>query len=511
MIRKVLLTLATLVVAPTAIAADTGDVVLDWNWTLHDLMQSNGVVNSADANPGWSTRSIAMMNTAIYDAMQSLHRTHTPFLYAQKHDPATIDQDAAVHAAAFRVLSKCYPGGAPDLEQAYLARINAIPESPAKAAGIALGQEIGQGCVDDRTIPYDGSDRTKWAEYVAHDGAGYWRPQPGQSAWGPEWGGVRPFGIPVATLKSFVDEMNPIPALSSPEYAAAFHEVKTFGALTNSSRTATMTDTGLFWAYDRPGMGPPPVLYLRNLMEIAAQIGTTEADNAVLFAQASVAQANASIAAWDAKFRDNFWRPIGAIQGDRLDGTKGHDDGIAATVEDPAWRPLGAPQANPQSSTDDFTPPFPAWPSGHATMGAAVFRTLKAYFGNDFAAADLAYGELGDAPTNKFTLTSREWDGLGALGMQRNYAQFTEDISNWGLGREGLEYTPEGENAMSRIYLGLHWIFDQKDGTLLGERIANFVASNLFRPVPEPAAAALAGLAAVLLSRRRRRRTEGAA
>jgi hypothetical protein len=54
-----------------------------------------------------------------------------------------------------------------------------------------------------------------------------------------------------------------------------------------------------------------------------------------------------------------------------------------------------------------------------------------------------------------------------------------------------MENTPESENAMSRIYLGIHWIMDQRDGTLLGNQIAQFVAANFFQAVPEPSVGAM--------------------
>jgi len=131
-----------------------------------------------------------------------------------------------------------------------------------------------------------------------------------------------------------VNALPPLPPLTHPDYSAAFNQVKSFGDINSINRSTHMEETGLFWAYDHPALGPPPVLFIRNIKEIAEQIGSGEADNARLFAQASVAQADAAIAAWDAKFRNHFWRPIGAIQGDRLDGTKGHDDGNPNTAED---------------------------------------------------------------------------------------------------------------------------------------------------------------------------------
>ena len=77
--------------------------------------------------------------------------------------------------------------------------------------------------------------------------------------------------------------------------------------------------------------------------------------------------ADAGISAWECKYFANFWRPITAIREAGTDGNPG-------TAADPAWTPLGA-QADNGNGTN-FTPPFPAYTSGHATFGAAAFRTI---------------------------------------------------------------------------------------------------------------------------------------
>jgi hypothetical protein len=68
-----------------------------------------------------------------------------------------------------------------------------------------------------------------------------------------------------------------------------------------------------------------------------------------------------------------------------------------------------------------------------------------------------------------------------------------------------MENSPEGENSMGRIYLGIHWRMDQEDGQALGRAVSEYVAANYFFAVPEPSALILAGIAALgVLGRWRR-------
>jgi hypothetical protein len=488
MMRKLSIALAMLLLlgARTPMRAD---VVLDWNATLRNVAQQDGTHPANLANPGWSTRAMAMMNTAIYDVFQSINRTHQPWLVDTQALPNT-SLEAAVHQAAYEILSNGYAGESAMMLADYNARMGLVPNGVEKTNGIALGSQIAAACMLDRTGDHSGDV----VLYTPQSGPGKWRPDPwnpGQQAWGPGWRTVTPFGI--ADTASMVAALPPIPDLNSQAYTDAFNQVKAYGELNSAVRTQGQEEIALFWAYDRPSMGPPPVLFVRNLEEIAIQAGNTPEENARLFAMSSVAMADAAISAWDAKFQYNFWRPVAAIH-EAGSGGPGDADGNPDTVADPTWRPLGAPGDNPADFTDDFTPPFPAWTSGHATMGGAVFKALELFFGtNSFDEID---GVLGDDAT--YVLTSQEPGSGGA----REYVRFTQEA----LLDIGTEDSPEGENGTGRVYLGIHWIFDQRDGITLGNNIAEYIAANYFQPVPEPSAAALAMIGIATLGAARRRR-----
>jgi hypothetical protein len=132
--------------------------------------------------------------------------------------------------------------------------------------------------------------------------------------------------------------------------------------------------------FKRKGFGR---LYNQIVREIAVKEGNSVDDNARLFALVNAAMGDAGILAWDQKYIHDFWRPVLGIR--EHDASMGP---AAATPQDnidndcdPDWLPLGAPSSNshvvatdtsPARSERNFTPPFPAYPSGHATFGAAA-------------------------------------------------------------------------------------------------------------------------------------------
>lgn len=473
--------------ATLSMSSARADVVQDWNDTLCTVAET--VVSKH--NPGVPTRAMAMMNGSIYDVFQAVHRTHQPFKVNTLAPGASVD--AAVSQAAYRVLSDMYPEMQATLDSTLSTRLGAVASGPAKTAGVDLGNLVAQQYIGAHQN--DGWDLPD--AYTPNVGPGHWSTDPMaaptiQKGWGADWGSVNPWAMPDP---DFFDATTPfdIADMNTQRYTDAFNEVKAYGARSSAVRTAQQTATGLFWAYDRPGTGAPPVLFIENMVDIGNEVGNTPADNARMFAMASVALADSIIAAWDAKYEADLWRPITGIR-------EAADDGNPNTTADPDWEYLGAPGNNPVMATDDFTPPFPAYVSGHATMGGAIFKSLELFYGtNDFSAADASIGV--DPVTGQYTLHSSEPGGGGA----RDYVRFTQ-VGDIG---PDMENSPEGENSMSRIYLGVHWRMDQEDGQALGRAVAQYVAANYFQAVPEPGGLSI-GVFALMGGASLRRRIRGA-
>ena len=211
-------------------------------------------------------------------------------------------------------------------------------------------------------------------DYLPSDEPGMWRQDPISQiplALGAYWGDVTPFVL--GSLEPFRAPRRP--ALDSEEYALAFDEAKRLGGdgvVTPTERSEEQTFVGIFWAYDgTPSLCAPPRLYNQIAVQIAEQQGSSTVQLARLLALANVAMADAAIAVWESKYRYGFWRPITGIrEADEGFGPTGAGDGNPATMGDPEFMPLGAPASN--LAGPNFTPPFPAYPSGHAGFGGAA-------------------------------------------------------------------------------------------------------------------------------------------
>jgi len=289
---------------------------------------------------------------------------------------------------------------------------------------VTLGQQVATSILAIRAT--DGSNLT--VPYTPGTAPGDWRPTPPALAPAllPQW----PYVTPWAMTSGSQFRPHGVPDLTSAEYTAAFNEVKDLGSATSVTRTVDQTQIALFWANGAGTSTPPGHLNVAASLVAQAE-GNTLAENARLFALLNVALADAAIASWDAKYAENFWRPITAI---RDAATDGNPD----TAADPTWTSLIA------------TPPFPAYTSGHSSFSGAAAAVLAAYFGRD----DIS-----------FTLPSEN-----VSVAARSYTSFSQAAQ---------------ESADSRLYGGIHWRFDNQDGLTSGASLGNFVAGNFLEPDPQ--------------------------
>jgi hypothetical protein len=246
----------------------------------------------------------------------------------------------------------------------------------------------------------------------------------------------------------------PFPAFTSDEYAEAYNEVMQLGGdgvVTPTIRTQDQTEAGIFWAYDgTPSLCAPPRLYNQVALHLAHVAGITDVVELTrMLALVNLAMSDAGVTSWDTKYHYSIARPITAIR-------RGNEDGNSKTVGDPRWTPLGAPATN--LNGPNFSPPFPAYVSGHATFGGAMFQIMRNVIGTDSVPFTFVSDELnGVTPGN---------DGIPRPKRPRSYTSLSQ---------------AEEENGQSRIYLGIHWKQDKVEGIRMGRTVANYVFRNVFR------------------------------
>jgi vanadium-dependent haloperoxidase-like protein len=450
--------------------AHRNDVVHRWNRIAIDatgldhtpVAAGDPRIFGEQLGPGRASRAMAIVHIAIFDAINAVQDRYNSYTNVRaNHRPVSLD--AAIAQAARDTLVALYPSQSATFNDQLARDLLGVRNRQERLNGIELGHRVAAALLAMRAN--DGAEiaePTVGVDYFTSNLVGHWRQDPVSLiplALGAHWGECRPFvvqsGHPFRTPAP--------PALTSSEYTVAYNEAKNFGGdgiHTPTQRTAEQTFIGTFWAYDgTPSLCAPPRLYNQIAVQIADQRGLDPMQLARVLALVNVAMADAAMAAWDSKFHWDVWRPITAIrESDPGSGPTGEGDGNPATVGDPTFMPLGAPASNLVGP--NFTPPFPTYPSGHATIGGSLFQTLRRFYGTD---------RIG------FTFVSDEFNGVTIDNngnvrpyMPRSFSKLSQ---------------AEDENGQSRIYLGIHWRFDKTEGIRLGESVGNYVFDHVFRPL----------------------------
>lgn len=412
--------------------------------------------------PGRTSRALAIVHIAIFDAVNAIVRRYQSYTGLTRARVGT-SMDAAIAQAAHDTLVALFPSQTAIFDERLTEDLSQIPNGRAKRDGVNLG-----GAASALILALRANDGSQHAEplvvveFITSNEPGKWRQDPiglMSVALGALWGGVRPFVLESADRF----RAPPPPALDSPEYAAAFDEVKRLGGdgvVTPTERTEEQTIAGIYWSYDlTPGPGTPSRLYNQIAVQIAEQRRSNAVELSRLLALVNVAMADAAITTWESKYLYQFWRPVtGLREADEESGPTGAGDGNPATVGDQNFTPLGAQASN--LSGPNFTPPFPAYPSGHAAFGGAVFQILRKFYRTD----GIAFTFVSD----EFNGVTRDNRGNVRPAVPRSFSSLSE---------------AEEENGQSRIYLGVHWAFDKTAGIALGRQVADYVFENAFVPL----------------------------
>ncbi|MSU77418.1 MAG: phosphatase PAP2 family protein [Gemmataceae bacterium] len=326
--------------------------------------------------------------------------------------------EAAAAAAAHRCLISLYPKQREFFDLMLIRSLGEIPVGDSREQGVSLGRHVAERILAARQD--DGSMAT--GRHELRKTLGAWQPTVPNfhDALLPAWGKVTPFAIRKGTQY----QPPAPPTLGSAEYADAFHEVKRLGGKHSLDRTSEQTQIAHFWA-GNVGTMTPPGQWNKISQGIAIDRGTSLAENARVFAHLNVSMADAAILCWVIKFTFDYWRPSTAI----------------TLAEDPAtpiaesWTPLLE------------TPPFPAYISGHSTFSAAAASVLAQSFGTDKIRFSVVSDDVPGA--------TRKFDSLWAAAE---------------------------EAGMSRIYGGIHWQFDNREGLIVGRRLGEYVHRSTLRP-----------------------------
>src|SRR5215210_1199242 len=356
------------------------DVITDRNRTAIDVMKAVNV----GGNP-W-TRSMALVNVSMSDAVNSVQNRYSRYMATELPIDPNASAEAAAAAAAREILMRQYPGQKAQIDAALAETMQTIPDNPARAAGIALGEKVAAVVFAERQ-----SDATNAPDT--------YRPLATPGVWVlttpplfPQYATAKPWGMDSASQF----RPAPPPALNSALYARDYNETKELGGAKSTKRTDAQSDAVRFWT--QANLGPA---WFQAAWQVSARRDLAVAENARVFALMSMALANCFIVDWDAKFQYNFWRPVTAIR-------NGDQDGNDGTERDAGWLPLNA------------TPMHPEYPSQAGINAGAARGILESFFGGgpeSFVATDIADARL-SRQFNSFAQMAEEhkevrvWGGI---------------------------------------------------------------------------------------------------
>ncbi|MGE3509990.1 MAG: vanadium-dependent haloperoxidase [Vicinamibacterales bacterium] len=386
----------------------------------------NQLIQSTLAQPGnpLSPRFYAMAHIAMFDAINALEREYEP--YRVRLRPGLGGSAAAAAAqAAHDVLVALNPSAKTAYDQALTADLGAHPSGFVRR-GAEIGAHVAKAILAWRLD--DGWVVSSFPPYAEPSLPGRWQPTPPANA-------AAAFthlqhAVPMALLSATQLLPVPAPSLTTARYAADVNEVKLFGRSDSAVRTEDQTTVARLWS----GVGTTTGFFsvwnnvARDIV-VARHLSLVDAARVFVLVNVSIHDALQTTQA--SKFVYGVWRPVTAIRAADTDLNP-------ATDPDSTWLPLIA------------TPPYPSYAGNLAAIGASAARVLQLICGTNDVPVAISWTLTGGPPT-----VTRHFDGF---------------------------WQAAEEEAMARIYGGVHYRFDQEAGQQVGVSVADFVFANVVRP-----------------------------
>jgi hypothetical protein len=352
-----------------------------------------------------------MMHIAMHDALNAAVPLYRQYAY-RSHEPGAHPIAAAAQAARDVGVSQ-YPYQQAKLDAELARWLSPIPDTPHKARGIAVGHQSAAAILALRMS--DGWDYQGTYTFSNEPGAYQTTPPWGSFVLQPGFRYAMPFGL--RSPDQF--RPGPPPRLDSPQYAAAFNEVKEFGRVDSAVRTPDQTLYAVWW------MEFAETSVNRLARQLATQRRLHLWQAARMFALLNMSLFDGYVAVFDSKYEYNHWRPYTAIR-------EAAGDGHPGTAPDPTWEPLRT------------TPPFPEYVSAHAAGTRATMDILATTFGDNVP----------------FTMTTTT---VPPEMPTRSFRSFSAAAA---------------ECADSRVRLGWHFRYATDAGLALGRAVADWLDQN---------------------------------
>lgn len=361
-------------------------------------------------------RALAMVHLAIHDIFSAYDGQYEPYLFKVRIN-ARFEPSIAAIAATRAILNKAYPTRKDTIDHSCQQWLTGLDTS-LKTTSLEVGNMVAQLYILHRAN--DGHQKN--GDYTPMTKPGDYQYTPGfDYVWKPDFSVARPFTLD--SVSQF--RCPPPPVLTSETYTASYNEVKAYGVKNSSARSGDQTSIGHWWAE----FGEHGWNRIGRMVAHSHDLSAEEANR--LFALLNMNLYDLYLASFDSKYHYDTWRPYTAIR-------EGEEDPNPATRGQADWEP------------EMITPPWPEYPSAHASVGAAGAEIVSQVLG-----------------TPRVTFTMQSTTALPSQ-PERTYHHL-DDAAN--------------DCADSRIMNGYHFRFATEEGKRQGRKVARHTMSGFLKKV----------------------------